>query len=484
MHMKGILFAVFFFFLVSASYGSVSVNVPLNHWSYAALDKLVSMGFVDSSLLGTKPFSRLEMGRLIGEALEKRTEDDEEADGIVVSLLKRLRSEFQEELSTLGILDGTPVKSFIKPVEDLYFKYVYGDEEPDLENQRGDIFAEGSNYRVGFSSRMKFWDHVAFYINPEFRYQEEDGDWDEDVKIVEGYSKLDIMNLEIEVGRDSLWWGPGYHGSMLMSNNAEPFDLVKISNSRPILLPWLFRHMGPFNATLFLTELEDEREIPEAKLTGMRLNFKPYPLLELGLSRTIMFDGEGRKGLDIGDFWKVFWASEENKPGRLNNNQLGSVDFSFRIPRINKILPVLSSIIVYGELAGEDEAGGFFSRTGYLSGLFLGDLFLTGRTDLRMEYANNHVPGHPNLWYSHSVYKSGYTYEDRVIGHHMGSDADSFFIRLTHYLSGDLVLGLQFVKERGGLSNETEERTRQWILDLSFFRLSCLQLTGSYSMSV
>ncbi|MDY7032627.1 MAG: capsule assembly Wzi family protein, partial [Thermodesulfobacteriota bacterium] len=284
--MKNVLVIAVFFSFVSVSYGFVSVNVPLDHWSYAALDKLVSIGFIDSSLLGTKPFSRVEMARLIEEALEKRQES-EETKRVVLSLLKRLKREFKEELIILGTLDGFSARSFIKPVEDIYFKCIYGDEEPDLENQRGDIFAEGSNYRFGFSSRMKFWNHIAFSFHPELKYQKEEEDWEKKGELIEGYGKLDVFNLEIEVGRDSLWWGPGYYGSMLMSNNAEPFDLVKISNSRPILLPWFFRYMGPFKATWFLTELEDEREIHEPNLTGFRLNFKPHPSLELGLSRTI-----------------------------------------------------------------------------------------------------------------------------------------------------------------------------------------------------
>ena len=134
--------------------------------------------------------------------------------------------------------------------------------------------------------------------------------------------KINIKNLEIEIGRDSQWWGPGYHGSLLLSNNAEPFDMVKISNPRPVLLPWIFRFLGPFRIMAFYTELEDERAVPEPKLFGMRLNFKPHPNLELGFSRSIMFGGQGRdENFSIEDYWKIFWATRENKPGRLDNNQ-------------------------------------------------------------------------------------------------------------------------------------------------------------------
>jgi len=51
--------------------------------------------------------------------------------------------------------------------------------------------------------------------------------------------KAEAFNLELEVGRDSLWWGPGYNGALLMTNNARPFDLVKLSNAYPYRIPWI-----------------------------------------------------------------------------------------------------------------------------------------------------------------------------------------------------------------------------------------------------
>jgi len=307
-----------------------------------------------------------------------------------------------------------------------------------------------------------------------------DDAYDEDIKVIEGYLKLNIGSLELELGRDSLWWGPGRHGSWLMTNNAEPFDMIKLSNPRPILLPWLFEYLGPFKFVTFLTELEEDRAVPEAKLFGLRLNFKPHPILEIGLSRTIMLGGKGRENLSIGDYWKVFWAAEENRPGKLDNNQLGGIDFSLRIPRVDRILPVVSAITLYGDIAGEDEAGGLPSRTAYLGGLYLGNLFLTGRTDLRIEYANNHISGHNNFWYTHHVYESGYTYEGRIIGHHMGSDAEDLFVRLTHYLTKDLLLGLTFDRARKGLSSDVKEIKNYGELDLSFSGFDDFELKGSY----
>ena len=57
--------------VVCPCFGLVSTNVPLDHWSYDAVDKLVGQGLIRSSMLTTKPVSRLEMARLIAEAVEE-----------------------------------------------------------------------------------------------------------------------------------------------------------------------------------------------------------------------------------------------------------------------------------------------------------------------------------------------------------------------------------------------------------------------------
>ena len=64
---------IFFFLLASIlpgqpSFANVSVNVPTGHWSYGAIDKLSSLGLIQSSMRSTKPFTRMEMARLTLEA--------------------------------------------------------------------------------------------------------------------------------------------------------------------------------------------------------------------------------------------------------------------------------------------------------------------------------------------------------------------------------------------------------------------------------
>lgn len=443
----------------------VSTNVPLDHWSYDAVDKLIGQGLIDGSMLSTKPISRFEMARHVAEADDKFQLLDLQND-IVFEIIERLKKEYRPELATMRVIDGEPKQNFVKPVERPYIKYVSARSRPDIENIRGDQFEKQSNLRGGFISRGQLFNVAAFYIHPEYRWSNELSN--QDVKLIEAYGKLASGNLEIEVGKDSLWWGPGYHGSLIMSNNAEPFKMVKLSTPSPVKLPWIFRGLGPFKFVLFLAELEEDRPVPEPKLTGMRINFKPHPAVELGLSRTIIFGGAGRPAYSIGDYWRAFLGSNESLPGERDNDQLAGFDASVLLP-INWLMPA-KTVKLYVDAIGEDESGGLPSNFGKIFGAKIYDIFEKGKTDLVIEYANNHVSGKPDVFYSHSVYTAGYTYNGRIIGHQMGTDSEDLFIRLTHYLSSDVILGLQYDRQKSNLSSTPKPTLEQIQCDLTLFQ--------------
>lgn len=424
----------------------VSTNVPLGHWSYGAVEKLADYGLIDSSMLTIKPLSRVEMARHIAQAMYT-LDAMENPPAILLAIVERLKEEFREELILIGILDGSYGGSSIKPVEDPYVAYLYARHRPDLENMRGDVFGQGSNFRAGFASRMKLFDTAAFYVHPEYAYSPR---IDDDVDLIEAYGKVMVGWLEVEAGQDSLRWGPGAHGAILISDNVRPLKMVKLSNPQPLQLPWILRYLGPFKGEWFLAELEEDRDVPEAKLSGVRVNIKPLPLVELGASRVVMFGGHGMPHVDLFDYAKLFVAWEEQPA----DNQLAGFDFSVLLP-LPEAVP-LRAVKLYGDLAGEDAANGLPSKWGKLWGLQLSDILRTGRTDLRIEYANDHVVGYPNVFYTHSIYSSGYTYEGRIIGHHMGTDSSDLFVQLSHYLTADMVVALAYDREVHSLSADTQ----------------------------
>ena len=451
--------------LASLCSAFVSTNVPLDHWSYDAIDKLASYGLIDSPMLTTRPITRIEMARHIGQAMY-RLKQEKDPPSVLLAILDRLQKEFEGELNLLGILDGPSGGTYVKPLEDPYVKYLYARHKPDIENSRGDVFRRGSNYRAGFASRGTFLDTFAFYLHPEYSYScEADGN----VDLIEGYGKAMLGPIELEVGKDSLWWGPGHHGSIIMSNNAAPLTMIKVTNPQPIELPWILKALGPFRAEWFLTELGDDRVLPDTKLTGVRVNFRPLPIWELGLSRVIMFGGEGVPHVDLFDYGKMFLATSN----QASNNQIAGFDTSVLLPLGDN--PLLRSVKFYGDAAGEDEAGGLPSMWSYLLGLQLNDILRTGRTDLRFEYTDAH-----KVLYRHTIYTSGYTYEDRVLGHHIGPDARDLFVQLSHYLTDDLLVDVSFDREMFQVSKAVQPAMNIVECNLTYFPSSDWQVKAGY----
>ncbi|MCX5908850.1 MAG: hypothetical protein NTY64_17160 [Deltaproteobacteria bacterium] len=287
-----------------------------------------------------------------------------------------------------------------------------------------------------------------------------------------GYLKAEGLNIELEVGRDSLWWGPGYNGDLLMTNNARPFDLIKLSNPQPFSIPLI----GLFKFNLFLSRLDYGQPISHPLLYGLRLDFKPHPIFEIGISQVAIFGGEGRSDLSFADYFKILY-SDRNYGGKLDSNQQVSVDFSLRWPNFGEILPIARSLKFYGEWGAED-TGLPPDRRAYLLGVFFYDLFLFGRIDLRMEYAVASPESVPTAWYTHGSYPP--TYHERIFGDHVGSNGEDIFARLTYYLSPKVQLGIDFDAETQGQKNAIKTSSYQGGIDLNYLLLEKVDIKGRY----
>ena len=233
------LLVLIIFLFPICCWGKVSINVPLGHWSYSAIDKLTGLGLIRSAIYSTKPLTRLEMAHLIKEAeatldeTAREGNEDLKRNHIIRGILARLEKEFSADLRELEGNSG--ITSYIKPVEDIYLRYLHSDKDFSFENDKGQKYSEGSNWRIGFSTHGMLFNHLALYINPEYRYSKDQfGGDSNDITVLEGYAKAEWLNIEVEVGRDSMWWGPGRHGSLILTDNIIPETPTSIGK---IILP-------------------------------------------------------------------------------------------------------------------------------------------------------------------------------------------------------------------------------------------------------
>lgn len=482
--------------LASLSFALSSVNVPLDSWVYDALARLEGYGLIDSALSGTKPYSRLEAARLAAEAQRKWEErqpkkksSDFAGKELIPSLLGRLKKEFKVELVELGVVEGSRAPTYLKPVDEVILKYVFQTDNPVIRpqnanppqhtiypiyNNDGVVYQKYHNFTAEFQGEGRLWNHFSFYYRPIVKAFEGES---VQVDLEKGYIKAEGARIELEVGRDSLRWGPGYHGALLMTNNARPFDLIKLSNPQPFLLPLL----GPFKFNLFLSRLDyGEPSVPKPLLYGLRFNIKPHPIFEFGISHIVIFEGEGRKDLSFSDYVSILY-SNRNLSGKLESNQQVAIDLVLRWPNFDKILPLARSLKFYGEYGAED-TGFLPDRRAYLLGLFLNDFFLTGRIDLRLEYANTSPRDVPSAWYTHNDYPP--IFHERIFGHHVGSNGEDYFARLTAYLSPKLLLGIDFDVETHGSRLSAKTNSYQWGTDLDYLINDRMRLKGRYIMEL
>jgi hypothetical protein len=237
-----------------------------------------------------------------------------------------------------------------------------------------------------------------------------------------------LGNYSIAASMMDRWWGPGWDGSLILSNNARPLPALSIDRNytEPFDTKWL-AWLGPWDMSVMFGRMESARAIPDAGFFGFRFNVRPLSSLEVGFSRTAQWCGEGRPcGFDT--FADLVLGRDNlgndgigvaNEPG----NQLAGVDFRWSVPAFQVPLTL------YGQFIGEDEASGFPSR--YLGQIGIetsGQWRNAGSYRWFGEFADTSCgfyesDGNFNCAYNHGVYATGYRYRARAVGH--GSDNDA-----------------------------------------------------------
>ncbi len=509
------IISAFYFLLTLFSVHLISVNaadrtnIPLKNWGgfaierswiYDALEKIVLAGLADHAILNTKPISRMEAARVIAQAVRKLEQNqygDYNDRGYLEDLLYQLVKEFGPELAEMGVkthlnYDAKTGFLSLKPIDHVQFGSTYANNSQTLINQSGQGVNKGVNGDLTMDGRGGVGDYVSLYYQPEFSVNEDDSQG----RLQVGYGKLTFLNTEIEVGRDSLWWGPGFRGSMLFSNNASPLNQVRIGSAEPFLLPSFLSYIGPMKATFLVGQLGDRsqnpNDFPDAMVGAYRLSMAPFKYVEIGHGRSFQFGGDGR-GFTFADFPGALFqtttsegADNPNNPRNINN--LLSFDITIRIPNVQRYIFIARDAAIYGEMGYDDTKHGFIipNQPGGLVGTYLTGFLWDPYLDLRLEYAQS-TP----IMFTHHLYKDGYTYKDAVLSHFIGTDGSELYGRLTHWITHDILVGFdasrarigstQYVKK--GAEGPPREKRDSLGLDVSYRFTECDSIFIGYDLS-
>jgi hypothetical protein len=256
---------------------------------------------------------------------------------------------------------------------------------------------------------------------------------------------VNFGNFMLSAGLMERWWGPGWDGSLILSTNARPIPTITLERNytepfKTRLLSWL----GPWRASIAMGEAEShDVPVPGVRFFAARVNFKPRPWLEFGLTRTAQWCG-GDRPCDWDTFVDMVLGNDnqvadgtvaQDQPG----NQMAGYDMRLRSPW--RALP----LAFYTQWIGEDEAGGLPAKFIGLFGLETWGSLSSAGWRIRAEYTDtacNFTRQTPifNCAYRNQIYPQGYAYRGRIIGDSMDNDSRRFTLAgLVNFANGDFV---------------------------------------------
>jgi hypothetical protein len=304
--------------------------------------------------------------------------------------------------------------------------------EPRVIRTFEDTPREQAEAGVAFS-----WTNSRFTANLSAAYANDPFDGEE-FRPDDTYVGMVLGNWMVTAGWQERWWGPGNDASSILSSNVRPRPGVTLQRnlSTPFETKWL-SWLGPWNLTTFMEHLDDERVTDDPLLWGFRFGFRPLRGLEINVTRTAMWCGEGRP-CDFSTFLDVLKGNDnrgqnttpEEEPG----NQLAGYDIRWSLPAD---IPVA----LYMQWTAEDgrpQGVPLGSLLRLAGGEFWGTVGgLAHRTHIEVADTTCREGGFgfsdkkPNCAYNHPLYPTGYRYNKRVMGHSIDGDGRSYSVGST-----------------------------------------------------
>ncbi|MDZ7261427.1 MAG: capsule assembly Wzi family protein [candidate division KSB1 bacterium] len=475
------IFIVAIIVVVCSSSGlhSQSVYVPLNHWVYDFIERWETRKVITGVLNGTKPISRKELAGYLAQIITK-VEDGLVLNKVEQEQLDFLKFEFQEELNSFPKPDDTArIARFkkLKFIDKLLPDFVYKNNrnfiswqaenfnfylDPILYRDRQYTRANPTEKVFQSTNGFTFWgnsgNHLGFFFDtrdtrewgtriyevgnytlpglgfvratsPHYIYHDE----------TIGYIILGFPHIQLEMGKNLNYWGPGYRGSLILSDYATSYDQFKFT------VQYKRFKFSSIYGFLIDFEKQEQDELQRKKyLASHRLEFSPFGGLDIGLSEVIIFAGRSFEPAYLNPI--MFYRSAEHYLGSPDNAVMG-LDFECTL---------VKTIKFYGELLIDDittsklGTGWYGNKLGILSGLFWVDPFQIPNTDLRLEYARIGP-------YVYSHRKSiNYKHYDSVLGHWTGPNSDNLYGEFNYRFTKSLLatIFLEFNRHGANFSDK------------------------------
>jgi membrane-associated phospholipid phosphatase len=430
-----------------------SSYVPLDSWVYPAIERLEALGYIHTAFEGLKPWARTECARLISEANDslptlsagESTPVDEQAKSLLAALSREFLRE--AELETGGANRSAEVQSTYMRVtsasgpvltDGYHFGQTYGYDY-------GRPFRRGTNFISGFSTDFTSG-RVFLHLGGEFQHAPSAPALSDEVReviaerdvvpvspaqpfaainrlaVMDSYVGFNLDNLQVSFGKQSLSWGPGLGGSLILSNNADSFYMLRITHVQPVELPSVFAMLGPIRFESFMGREKGHPFSGRPFIYGQKISLKPFRSFEWAFARTTTIGGIGDP-LNTHTFFESYFGRTDSKErGSVPGDSHTSIDWTWHVPHVQDLL------VLYGEMESDDDPIPLqnVTRAVVRPGIFLVRLPGLNKWDLHAEWTSSVCAGqkqdHGSLNYFNSTYRDGYTNNGNLVGNTVGRE--------------------------------------------------------------
>jgi hypothetical protein len=476
-----------------------STYVPMDSWIYPALDRLHSLGYLDSAFLGVRPWTRLSIAHMLEESADRIDTDqnNDEARSIYLAVLREIQPDIDnatelnhpngqlESLYTqLRGISGTPLRDSFHLGQTII-------------NDYGRPYESGFNNYSGFSARAEAG-RFTLYYRGEYQYAPSATGYSaalytllscnidsieinpttgictpnpnqatipggpiavaNNARLMEANLSYHLLGHELSFGKSDHWLGPDQGASMMWSNNAQDIYHFQIDRVEPLRIPGVSRLTGPFRYDFFVGSLKGHTDPNDPWVHVEKISFKPTKDLEFGFSRMVIWGGKDHEPITIHTFLKSFFSfanvSEAEKFSRNDPGaRFGNFDFDWRLPYLQKWLTVYADSFVHDDVSPIDAP----RRAAYHTGIYLARFPGLEHLDLRAEagstdpapVGSRDVNG--TFFYYETVQKQGPTNEGNLLGDWIGRQGKGGQAWLTYHLSA--TDDIQFMYRNAKASN-------------------------------
>jgi hypothetical protein len=425
--------------------------IPPTDLAYADIERLSELGVLDSVIIGQRPYSRREIGRIVQLARNRldraelasggRGMLDDDAAMQASGILQRLATRFEEsdervyEGPTLALFDGLALgfvstDALRRGFPASYSRPTEATIDPLALRRLGVPAERGQTTALEFSQRLEATSWLAFHARERLEYR---APRDSTLPKTEGELTLAAMrarfgNVALDIGREQFAWSQGEGDGLFLASDAPALDQISLSGDQPFLLPGFLRGVGPTQATIIFADLGASIVRSHSKLLAYKVSVAPASAIELGATFMNHFGGEGGRPSSTGnriidflpfvDIFRTHNYADTSSAGYVDSDKLLGLDGRLRIEH-------LGGVLFTGEVLIDDFDVNRLSYllTGYGSSA-LGIVFTQlGSPDWSLKLSAKHMG---ILTYTHYPLTNGITTRGRLLGDELGPDAKSF----------------------------------------------------------